>query len=111
MNRLRLALLASGLIMPLAVGLIASNAVASDHSEIGGRGKIFTDADVRGSYAFSFQGTIIGVGPAAAAGVVIADGRGNITSGVRTLNVNGFAIRQTFTCSYSVNPDGTGSAV
>jgi hypothetical protein len=27
-------------------------------------------------------------------------------SGVRTLNVNGFVAQQTFTCEYSVNPDG-----
>jgi hypothetical protein len=41
----------------------------------------------------------------------VADGKGNITSGVRTININGFVAQQTFTCEYSVNPDGTGSAV
>lgn len=42
---------------------------------------------------------------------MVSDGRGNITSGVRTLNLNGTVAQQTFTCTYSVNPDGTGSAV
>src|SRR5881628_1516602 len=41
---------------------------------------------------------------------LVADGDGSITDGVRTLVAGGAAIRQTFTCSYTVNPDGTGSA-
>jgi hypothetical protein len=110
MNRLRLALTVYGLITPLVVGLINSNAGAIDDSQRH-KGKTFRDADVEGSYAFSFDGTIIGAGPVAATGVVVADGKGNITSGVRTLNFNGSVVQQTFTCTFSVNPDGTGSAV
>jgi hypothetical protein len=109
MKRLRLALLASALITPLVVGLINSGAGAMDGSQ-SHRGKTFRDADVEGPYAFSFDGTVIGAGPVAATGVVVADGKGNITSGVRSLNFNGFVAQQTFTCTYSVNPDGTGSA-
>jgi hypothetical protein len=108
MNRLRLALIMSGL-MPLVVGFIDSNAGAIDDTQRH-KGRMFRDADVEGPYAFSFDGTLIGVGPIAATGVVVADGKGNITSGVRTLNVNGLVAQQTFTCKYSVNPDGTGSA-
>ena len=110
MNRLRVALIMSGLITPLVVGFIDSNAGAIDDTQRH-KGRMFRDADVEGPYAFSFDGTVIGAGPVAATGVVVADGRGNITSGVRTLNVNGFVAQQTFTCKYSVNPDGTGSAV
>jgi len=109
MNRLRLALIMSGLITLLVVGFIDSNAGAIDDTQRH-NGRMFRDADVEGSYAFSFDGTLIGVGPIAATGVVVADGKGNITSGVRTLNVNGVVAQQTFTCTYSVNPDGTGSA-
>ena len=29
---------------------------------------------------------------------------------MRTVNVNGTAVQQTFTCTYFVNPNGTGSA-
>jgi hypothetical protein len=110
MNQLWLALIVSGLITPLVVGLINSNAGTIDDSRRHS-GKIFQDADVEGPYAFSFEGTVIGAGPVAATGVVVADGKGNITSGVRTLNFNGFVAQQTFSCKYSVNPDGTGSAV
>jgi hypothetical protein len=110
MNRLRLALIMTGLITPLVVGFIDSDAGAIDDTQRH-KEKMFRDADVEGPYAFSFDGTVIGTGPVAATGVVVADGKGNITSGVRTLNVNGFVAQQTFACEYSVNPDGTGSAV
>lgn len=39
-----------------------------------------------------------------------ADGSGKIEDGMRTLVVGGTALRQTFTCTYSVNDDGTGHA-
>lgn len=107
MNRLRLTLILTGL--TLVVGLVNSTATTNDGPQRD-KGKTFRNADVEGPYAFSFDGTVIGVGPIAAAGVVVADGRGHITSGVRTLNFNGFVAQQTFTCKYSVNPDGTGSA-
>jgi hypothetical protein len=110
MNQLRLALLICGLITPFVVGLINSNAGTIDSLQRD-KGRTFRDSDVEGPYAFSFDGTLIGAGPVAATGVVVADGRGNITSGVRTLNLNGTVAQQTFTCTYSVNPDGTGSAV
>jgi hypothetical protein len=110
MNRLRLPLIMSGLMTLLVVGFTNSNAGAIDDFQRH-KGKTFRDADVEGAYAFSFDGTVIGVGPVAATGVVVADGKGNITSGVRSLNFNGFIAQQTFTCKYTVNPDGTGSAV
>jgi hypothetical protein len=75
----------------------------------------FTNADVRGSYGFSLDGTILGTGPGtgpvAAVGFFEADGKGNLTDGVRTLAVSGAVLHQTFTCTYTVNPNGTGSAV
>jgi hypothetical protein len=109
MNRLRLVLLVSGLITPLAAGVVSSNAGTTDDPERD-KQRTFRDADVKGSYAFSFHGTVIGVGPVAATGVVVADGKGNITSGVRTINFNGSVAQQTFSCKYFVNSDGTGSA-
>lgn len=110
MNRLRLAVLVCGVITSFIVGLINSNAGTIDDVQRD-KGRTFRDSDVEGPYAFSFDGTVIGAGPVAATGVVVADGKGNITSGVRTLNINGAVVQQTFTCTYSVNPDGTGSAV
>ena len=110
MNRLRLVFLASGLISPLAVGIVNPNAGTIDDPQRNRR-KTFNESDIQGSYVFSFEGAVIGAGPVAATGVVVADGRGNITSGVRTLNFNGLVAQQTFTCGYSVNANGTGSAV
>ena len=73
--------------------------------------KSFTVKSIKkGGYAFSFEGEIIGVGPVVAAGVMESDGNGNITEAVRTISINGVPTTQTFTCSYSINPDGSGSA-
>ena len=70
----------------------------------------FSERDVRGPYGFSFEGEIESVGPVAAVGRFDADGRGNITTAVRTLALNGVIVTQTFHCTISVAPDGTGSA-
>ena len=69
----------------------------------------FTVRDVDGPTAFAFDG-FVGAVPAAAVGRFTADGRGNLTDGVRTLVVGANAFKQEFTCSYTVNPDGTGTA-
>ena len=47
-----------------------------------------TAASLHGSYAYSRMGTIVGVGPAAANGVVTFDGQGRLT-GTDTASVNG----------------------
>jgi hypothetical protein len=73
--------------------------------------KGFSVKDVRGNYGFSFQGQIVGVGPVAAVGLITADGGGNITDAVRTISINGVPTTETFSCTITVNPDGTGSAV
>src|SRR5687768_9569523 len=77
----------------------------------------FSVRDVDGPTAFAFDGFVGPVGgsvaamaPAAAVGRFVADGDGRLNDGVRTLVVAGAAVHQTFTCSYTVNPDGTGSA-
>ena len=73
----------------------------------------FTLRDVDGPNAFNFDGFVFIGGaavPAASVGRFIADGRGNLTDGVRTLVVGGTAIEQTFTCTYTVNSNGTGHA-
>jgi hypothetical protein len=79
----------------------------------------FSNTDVRGTYVASFDGfAYVPVPPAgsptrvpvAAINRFVADGDGHITNGKRTLVVDGAAFPQTFSCSYQVNPDGTGSA-
>jgi hypothetical protein len=47
---------------------------------------------------------------AAADGQLEADGKGNISNAVRTLNVAGVVFHQEVSGTYTVNPDGTGSA-
>lgn len=94
----------------LALALTISGAALADKAFPVKHGKAFTVKDVKGSYAFSFQGEVIGLGPVAAAGVIRADGRGNITEAVRTISVNGAPVVETFTCTITVNRDGTGAA-
>ena len=73
--------------------------------------KSFSVRDVKGRYVFSFQGEMPGVAVFAATGVIVADGKGSITEGVRMITVNGMPSTGTFTCSITVHPNGTGSAV
>lgn len=87
----------------------ATSAWAIDFSALHGRG--FSVRDIKGAYAFSFEGKIVGVGPVAAVGRLVADGRGNITDAVRTIVVHGASFPQTFTCTLIVQPEGTGSAI
>src|SRR5215510_7147450 len=47
-----------------------------------------SNASIKGTYGFSCEGTIVGVGPIAAIGVFTADGKGN-GSEVETVSVNG----------------------
>jgi hypothetical protein len=74
----------------------------------------FTDRDFKGDYAFHLDGVLTSLGsPVVAAydasvGRFTADGKGNITQGTRSVSANGTIVEETFTCSYNVNPDGTG---
>jgi hypothetical protein len=76
----------------------------------------YTAWDLRGTYAFSFQGTLIQGSaqtaiPFAAVGVFTLDGEGRVTKATRILNVSGQVVRQTATGTYTVNAEGIGSAV
>ncbi|MGB8885890.1 MAG: Ig domain-containing protein [Candidatus Korobacteraceae bacterium] len=77
-----------------------------------------TDANLRGNYAFSFNGYQNGT-PVLMAGAFVADGNGNITSGVldlnngsgETIDSQGNVIPQTLTTGsvYSLTANGQGS--
>lgn len=71
-------------------------------------GRQFSNADLRGSYGFSWDGS---AGPThiAAVGQFTADGEGNFP-GERTLNVGVAVLQQTFTCKYEVRDNGIGTA-
>jgi hypothetical protein len=86
--------------------LFAGNVVFADSNR-----KEFSVVDIKGRYSFFFDGQIVGVAPVAATGAFRADGKGNITSAVRTISVGGQPQTETFTCTLTVNPNGTGSAI
>ena len=70
-----------------------------------------SNASIKGTYGFSCEGTLVGVGPLAAIGVFTADGNGH-GSEVETLSVNGEISQGVFrTDTYTVNADCTGSFV
>ncbi|MDH3446053.1 MAG: hypothetical protein OEN50_19170 [Deltaproteobacteria bacterium] len=97
-------------ITTLVMAVLVIEAVSAVEVTPRSEGRTFTASDVKGRYVFSFQGEAVGLAVVAATGVLTADGRGNITEGVRTITVNGVATTQTFTCIVTVNPNGTGSA-
>lgn len=71
--------------------------------------------DVNGRYAFQISGHVTQgpiTGPLAAVGIIEADGHGHFPFATRTLTIGGTLIVQndTATGSYTVNPDGTGTA-
>ncbi|MGI9301685.1 MAG: hypothetical protein ACR2RB_03120 [Gammaproteobacteria bacterium] len=93
-------------IIVLSLLLVSWEAVWADSDRKG-----FSVADIKGRYSFSFDGQIVGVAPVAATGVFRADGKGNVTNAVRTISVGGQAQTETFTCTLTVNRNGTGSAI
>ena len=70
-----------------------------------------SNASIKGAYGLSCEGTVVGVGPLAVIGVFTADGKGN-GSEVETISFNGvITTGATFTVTYTVNADCTGSFV
>ena len=80
-------------------------------------GPNFSVRDWHGAYSFHFDGIALkGInGPLiahlSAIGHLVADGNGNFTSGTRSITDNGAVREETFTGTYTVNPDGTGNVV
>ena len=68
-----------------------------------------SNATVQGSFGYSLVGLAGGV-PLAGTGRVTTDGSGN-TNGFDTLSLNGVIARRTYTGTYTVKDDCSGSAV
>lgn len=82
---------------------IVRSALANERHE-------FTNRSLRGSYGFVASGFVMGATiPAVRAGIFTFDGAGGC-SVVSVANVGtvGSSSQNTTTCTYSVNPDGTG---
>lgn len=72
----------------------------------------FTNASLKGTYVFSFSALDTNNISTYGAGVVTADGNGNLTAGLEDLNQGsiGFQPGITFNGNYTINADGTGTA-
>ena len=66
-------------------------------------------ARAAGKYGVSDSGTVVGIGPRAAIGMVTLDKAGNL-KGTVTANLNGTVSESTASGTYTVNPDCTGVA-
>jgi len=65
---------------------------------------------VAGTYGLTTTGSIPGIGPVAAVGVVTVEKSGNISGG-QTRSLNGAVADETFAGTATVNPDCTGTDV
>jgi hypothetical protein len=71
------------------------------------KSKDCSNATLKGNYSALLTGSVNGL-PFAALDLVVSDGNGNIT-GTGTIVVNGNPMTTSFTATYSVNPDCSGS--
>lgn len=62
-----------------------------------------------GKWSFTDQGTVLGIGSRTAIGVFTLDGAGNLQNGVATASLAGAVASETFSGTYAVNPDCTGT--
>jgi hypothetical protein len=62
-----------------------------------------------GKWSFTDNGTVVGVGPRVAVGVLTLDSAGNVSNGVATSSLNGAIAQETFSGTYTVNSDCTGT--
>lgn len=87
-----------------ALLLVAPALYANDHHGC-------TLRKLSGDWGYTTNGTRVGVGPVAGAGSYSADRDGNILDGKQTVSFNGLIADETFSGTYTVNDDCTGSAV
>jgi hypothetical protein len=64
---------------------------------------------VAGTFGYVTSGTRIGVGPVAGAGILTFDGDGNVVDGKQTVSFNGTIATETYSGTYTVAEDCTGS--
>lgn len=66
-------------------------------------------ARAAGSWSLTDNGTVIGVGSRVAVGIFKLDASGNLTNGVAASSLAGNVASETFSGTYTVNPDCSGS--
>jgi hypothetical protein len=62
-----------------------------------------------GNYGFTDSGTVVGIGPRIAVGAFNLDGAGKLQDGVATSSLNGSIAQETFSGTYAVSDDCTGT--
>jgi hypothetical protein len=67
-----------------------------------------SNATVAGKWGVTTNGTVVGIGPRASVGVFTLDVAGNLLNGKATASLNGSVTNETFSGTYTVNPDCTG---
>lgn len=94
----------TGLMALFALALVASLAVPvhadDDHCSL---------KRAAGKWSFTDNGTVVGVGPRVAVGILTLDSAGNVSNGVATSSLNGAVAQETFSGTYTVNSDCTGT--
>jgi hypothetical protein len=96
--------LSATLALYLGALLTASALFADDHHPC-------TYKAAAGDYGYTATGTITGIGLVAAVGSYILDRDGNVLNGKETFSFNGLIVEETFTGTYVINSDCTGTAV
>jgi hypothetical protein len=66
-------------------------------------------AGAAGNWGFTDNGTVLGVGPRTAVGILTLDAAGNVLNGKATSSLNGSIADETFSGNYTVNSDCTGT--
>ena len=97
-------------ISTLVLSLTACSSGSNSSGTTTGTIPVVTNAFVTGSYVFSVTGTDPTDGDYSVLGSFVADGKGNITSGVADYNLgSGIDDNVQLTGTYSVTPGGTAS--
>ena len=94
----------TGLAVIFAAGLIASMAAPAHAWD-----RPCSLAGAAGHWSLTDQGTVIGIGPRTAVGVFTLDGNGNLLNGVAASSLAGSVASETFSGTYTVNPDCSGT--
>jgi hypothetical protein len=66
-------------------------------------------ATVAGEWGFTTNGTVVGIGPRSSLGIITFDATGSLISGKATASLNGGVTDETFSGTYTVSPDCTGT--
>jgi hypothetical protein len=96
----------TGLVIIFAAAVVASMsapAQADDHHHQ------CSLAGAAGNWGFTDSGTLVGVGPRTAVGILTLDAAGNVLNGEATSSLNGNIADETFSGTYTVNPNCTGT--